>query len=218
MKYLFVGLIFIFSGFIVECQNKPLDLGTFDTIRLLKPEMENGKLLMKTMQRRKSDRTFATENISLKQLSEILWVANGVNRDNGKRTVPSAMALYPLETYVFLANGAYLYSPERHILIPIVKGDFRELTTKQGFAEEAPVNVVFIANYNKYDAPRKVPQEKRLYLASLDAGHSCQNIYLYCAQEGLKTVERAGAKEKELLECLKLDNNYQFIVAQTIGN
>lgn len=195
----------------------PMELTTFDTIKLEVPDTLGGKPLMAVMQQRKSTRKFEEKNLSLKHLSEVLWVANGVNRLDGKRTVPSAMALYPLQTYAVLTNGIYYYNPQKHQLEPVVEGDYRNLSGKQDFVYAAPLNIVFIADYKAYDGERKVPADKRLYLASLDAGHCGQNIYLYCASEGLKTVVRAGAKEKELLELLKLDENYQFILAQTIG-
>ncbi len=197
---------------------QPMDLSSFETIKLPAPDLNCGAPLMKAAQNRKSDREFADTNLSLKHLSEILWMANGENRENGRRTVPSAMAMYPIVTYAVLANGIYHYDPASHELHPVLEGDYRSLAGMQEFVNTAPLNLVFIADYNKYNGERKVPEDKRLYLAALDAGHCTQNVYMYCAANGLKTVVRAGAKEKELLEALKLDNkNYQFIVAQTVG-
>lgn len=201
----------------VPQKTEPMEITNFETIPLQKPDMESGDALMKTIQNRQSTREFSPENLSLKHLSEILWVANGINRENGKRTVPSAMALYPLQTYAVLANGIYLYQPEKHELQPVVEGDYRELAGLQSFVQEAPLNLVFIADYNKYNGDRPLPENKRLYLASLDAGHCTQNVYLYCASERLKAVVRAGAQEEELLKLLNLGENYQFIVAQTVG-
>jgi SagB-type dehydrogenase family enzyme len=194
----------------------PMELNSFETIKLLAPDTEGGIALLTAAQNRKSYREFAETNLSLKQLSEILWMANGVNREDGKRTVPSAMAMYPLETYAVLANGIYLYNPEAHELQPVVEGDYRNLSGLQPFVENAPLNLVFIANYEKY-APRELSEERSLYLAALDAGHCTQNVYLYCASEGLKSVVRAGAKEQELLEVLNLDEKHHFIVAHTVG-
>ena len=202
-----------------ELKDKPMDLTSFDTIRLLKPNTKGGKPLMKLFNERKSDRNFSKEGLSLRHLSELLWAANGINRkETNKRTVPSAMALYPIETYVFLENGVYLYCPHSHILIPVVKGDYREITGRQIFVNEAPLNIVYIANFNKYKSSRKDDINRWVYIAALDAGHSSQNVYLYCAQEKLKTVVRAGAQEEELMKLLNLDENYRFIVAQTVGH
>ena len=200
------------------CKSEPMELTSFETIKLLPPDTDCGMPLMKAVKNRKSDRAFDERNLSLKDLSNVLWMANGINREDGKRTVPSAMALYPLETYAVLANGIYHYDPVAHELNPVLEGDYRKLTGLQEFVNNAPLNLVFIADYNKYDGDRKVPENKRLYLASLDAGHCTQNVYLFCAAVGMKTVVRALAQEKELLETLKLNpENYQFIVAQTVG-
>ncbi|MDD4969484.1 MAG: SagB/ThcOx family dehydrogenase [Paludibacter sp.] len=189
--------------------NTPMELTTFDTIKLLAPDTLGGKPLMQAISRRKSDRQFESRNLTLKHLSELLWVANGVNRANGKRTVPSSMGRYPLQTYAVLANGIYFYNPAKHQLEPVVKGDFRTLAGKQAFVDTAPLNIVFIA---------KGKSATDNFSAALeDSGYCAQNVYLYCASEGLKCVVRAGAKEAELLKTLGLGDNYKFIIAQTVG-
>ena len=78
-------------------------------------------------------------------------------------------------------------------------------------------NWIYIANYNVFKGRHETPAEEKLWLASLDAGHCSQNVYLYCASEGLKCVVRASADKAALLRLLQLNENYQFIVAQTIG-
>lgn len=193
----------------VKTSNVSMELTTFDTIKLLAPDTLGGKPLMQAISRRKSDRQFDTKNLSLKHLSEILWVANGINRANGKRTVPSAMALYPLQTYAVMANGIYFYNTQKHQLEPVVKGDFRSLAGKQTFVDSAPLNLLFIAKGKNAN--------DNFNAAMLDSGYCSQNIYLYCASEGLKCVVRAGAKEVELLKAMNLDANYKFIIAQTVG-
>ncbi|MDR0812142.1 MAG: SagB/ThcOx family dehydrogenase [Paludibacter sp.] len=195
----------------------PMTLDKFETIALPAPDTLGGIPLLAAMQHRKTDRQFDEKNLSLKHLSEILWAANGVNRPDGKRTVPSAMAKFPIITYAFLANGVYLYSPENHTLMPVIEGDFRELTGMQPFVKIAPLNLVFIADYTKY-GDRPMPAEQRIWFASLDAGHCCQNVYLYCASAGLRSVERAMADGAKLLELLELDPaTHQFIISQTVG-
>jgi nitroreductase len=195
----------------------PMALDKFETIILPAPDTLGGAPLLTSMQHRKSDRQFDEKNLSLKHLSEILWAANGVNRPDGKRTVPSAMAKFPIITYAFLANGIYLYAPENHTLVPVIEGDYREFAGMQPFVKTAPLNLVFIADYTKY-GERPMPAEQRLWFAALDAGHCCQNVYLYCASEGLRSVERAMADGVELLKLLQLDDaNHQFIISQTVG-
>ena len=193
----------------VKSVDKPMELTTFDTIKLLAPDTMGGKPLMQAISERKSDRQFDSRNLSLKHLSEILWVANGINRANGKRTVPSAMAQYPIQTYAVLANGIYFYNPQKHQLEPVVKGDFRNLAGKQTFVDTAPLNLLYIAKARNAN--------DNFQMAMMDSGYSGQNVYLYCASEGLKCVVRAGAKEVELLKTMNLGENYKFILAQTVG-
>jgi len=227
MKHL--TLITIIMATLLSCQNssteskqdasvvhESMKLGVFEIIELQQPDQTCRKSLMEAMHLRKSSREFEQRNLSLKHLSDILWVANGINREDGKRTVPSARALYPIKTYAVLENGIYFYNPEKHRIEPVVEGDYRNLTGLQEFVYNAPLNILFIADYNIY-IEKQMPEDRWLYLASLDAAHSNQNIYLYCASEGIRTVERAGAKEDELIKVLNLDNNHKFIVAQTVG-
>jgi len=193
----------------VKASNSPMVLTTFDTIRLLAPDTLSGMPLMQAISRRKSDRKFEPRNLSLKHLSEILWVAYGINRTNGKRTVPSSMGRYPLQTYAVLTNGIYFYNFKKHQLEPVVKGDFRNLAGKQAFVDTAPLNLLFIA--------KKKTDADNFFQAVEDSGYGCQNVYLYCSSEGLKCVVRAGVKEAELLKTLSLGDNYKFIMAQTVG-
>lgn len=194
---------------IVKSVNTPMVLSSFDTIHLLAPDTLSGMPLMQAISRRKTDREFDNKNLSLKHLSEVLWVANGINRTNGKRTVPSAMARYPIQTYAILSNGIYFYNVNKHQLEPVVKGDYRSIAGTQTFVENAPLNLLYIA---------KATNEKDTYTgAMLDSGYCGQNVYLYCASEGLKTVVRGKADQVELFKALKFENGYKFILAQTVG-
>lgn len=215
MKQLFFAIALLVATFAsaqttkTKQANTPMVLATFDTIKLLAPDTLGGKPLMQAISRRKTDREFDARNLSLKHLSEILWVANGINRANGKRTVPSAMALYPLQTYAVLSNGIYFYNPQKHQLEPVVKGDFRNLAGKQSFVDNAPLNLLFIAKARN--------AKDDFQGAVMDGGYCGQNVYLYCASEGLRTVVRAGAQEAELLKTMGLTSGYKFILAQTVG-
>lgn len=200
--------------------SNPFVLDKFDTIKLLTPQKKYGKSLMECIWERKSNRSFSITMLSLQQLSDLMWVTYGINRLNDSTrnlTVPSAMALYPLEVYAVLSNGIYSYDIENHLLIPYMKGDFHETTGEQPFVKNAPLNIVIFADFEKYDEKYdQMTDERKLYLASLDAAHCCQNIYLYCASEGLNTVERAMAPSN-ICEIFKLSDKHLFIIAQTVG-
>lgn len=210
-QFLFACCMLVASFTIAQSPkvNSSMALSNFDTIKLLAPDTLGGKPLMQTIAHRKSDRQFDSRNISLKHLSEILWVTNGINRTNGKRTVPSAMGLYPLQTYAVLPNGIYFYNPQKHQLEPVVKGDFRSIAGRQTYVDTAPLNILLIA--------KGKTATDNFSAAMLDSGYCGQNVYLYCASEGLKCVVRAGAKEAELLKSMNLEANYKFILAITVG-
>ncbi len=201
-------------------KNVPMELTKFETIKLQEPNIQSGVPLMTALSGRKSDRKFAEENLSLKHLSEILWAAYGRNRDDGKRTVPSAASLYPLKVYAVLANGVYLYNPDIHELEPVLEGDFRKLASMQDWAHNAPLNLVFIADYTRYKTGNPqldgMLEKTKERFAALDAGNCTQSVGLYCASEGLKGVVR-GSVTPELLQKLEPEDNQEFIVAMTIG-
>ena len=90
-----------------------------------------------------------------------------------------------------------------------MKGDYRTLAGKQTFVDTAPLNLLFIAKARN--------ASDNFSMAMMDSGYCGQNVYLYCASEGLKCVVRAGAKEAELLKVMNLDADYKFILAQTVG-
>lgn len=187
---------------------------SFDQIKLKAPDLNGGKALLTAMKNRKSDRVFQNKALSDKHLSELMWAAYGVNRENGKRTVPSARAMYPLRIYAVTQNGIYLYNPQKHVLEGVKEGDYRKYCGTQPFVATAPLNIIIVSDYSRLGDMND--QQKAVYSA-LDAAHCCQNVYLYCASEGLKVVERAMVNDKELLKQIGLDSNFHFVISQTVG-
>lgn len=198
-------------------KTEPMELTKFETIKLQQPNTKGGDALLRTMQNRHTSREFKTDNLSLKHLSEVLWAANGINRpQESKRTIPSAMAVYPYDVYAVLANGIYRYDPAAHELIPVVEGDHRGLAGMQPFVADAPLNLVLVADYGRYN--EDFPRDKTSQCAYLDAGHSVQNVYLYCASEGLNVVERGSIDGDTFLRQIGLDGtNHEVLIAQTVG-
>lgn len=180
------------------------------------PDFTRLGTVREALQERHSEREFRPDELALGHLSGVLWSAYGVNREDGKRTAPSAMALYPIDVYAVLPDGIYLYAPDTHTLEPVVEGNFRELSGVQDYVYTAPLNLLYIANMKRYTGSPLAP-EMYQFLAGTDAGHMSENVYLYCASQGLKTVVRAGAKVEELMRILMLDANHRFVLAQTVG-
>lgn len=185
-------------------------------IELGPPDFTRPGTVREALQERHSEREFQPRALAPGHLSGVLWSAYGVNREDGKRTAPSAMALYPIDVYAVFPEGIYRYVPDTHTLEPVVEGDYRTFAGVQDYVYTAPLNLLYIANTGRYAGSPLAP-EMYHFLAGTDAGHMSENVYLYCASQGLKTVVRAGAKVEELMRTLMLDANHRFILAQTVG-
>lgn len=189
---------------------------TFNQIELGPPDFSRSATVREALQDRRSEREFRKDKLTLGHLSGVLWSAYGVNREDGKRTAPSALALYPIDVYAVLPEAVYRYVPDSHALEPIVEGDCRGLAGVQDYVYTAPLNLLYIANMGRYAGSPLAP-EMYSFLAGIDAGHMSENVYLYCASQGLRTVVRAGAKVEELMRTLALDANHRFVLGQTVG-
>jgi len=141
-----------------------------------------------------------------------------VNREDGKRTVPSALNKHPVDVYAVLQEGVYLYEPVKHQLLPIVKGDFRKLTGMRDYVYTAPVNLIYVADLGKLkDLPMPAPTDEKLKWAYIEAGHQAQNVYLYCTSEGLGATTRTLIDKEKLSNVMKLRSEQIIISAQTVG-
>ncbi|MBI5394665.1 MAG: SagB/ThcOx family dehydrogenase [Verrucomicrobia bacterium] len=178
------------------------------------PRMTGGKPLMQALKERKTLREFTTQKLPLQTLSDLLWAACGINRpENDHRTVPSAMNSQEIDLYVATADGVFLYEPKPHQLCRVLAGDIRDKTGKQPFVKVAPLALILVADYAKMVKPK--PDQKDFY-AAIDAGFIGQNIYLFCASEGLACVihdlDRAA-----LAAALPLRPEQKIIIAHTVG-
>lgn len=184
-------------------------------LELPKPQMSGGKPLMEALKARHTAREFKSDPLPAQVLSNLLWAAFGINRpESGKRTAPSAMNWQENDMYIFLADGVYVYDAKAHRLNPVLAGDFRAATGTQDFVKEAPLNLVYVADLAKTgDAS---PDDRNLYTA-IDTGFIAQNVYLFCASEGLATVVRGSVDRPALAKVLKLRPDQRIIVAQTVG-
>jgi SagB-type dehydrogenase family enzyme len=184
-------------------------------IKLLKPQTEGGLPLMQTLKARQSLREFGAEKLPLQVLSNLLWAADGVNRaDSGKRTAPSAVNWQNIDIYVALADGLYLYQPVGHVLKGILTEDIRAATGRQDFVKEVPVNLVFVADFSKIN--RGTDEDKNFYSAA-HTGFISQNVYLYCASEGLATVVRGLIDRESMAKLMKLRPDQKVMLAQSVG-
>jgi SagB-type dehydrogenase family enzyme len=184
-------------------------------IELPQPQTEGGKPLMQALKARHTTREFKPNPLAAQVLSNLLWAAFGINRpDSGKRTAPSARNWQEIDIYVAMAEGTYVYDAKTHRLNPVLSGDIRAATGAQDFVKDAPVNLVYVADLAKTgDASA---EGQNLYTA-VDTGFISQNVYLFCASEGLATVVRGTVDRPALAKLLKLRADQKIIVAQTVG-
>ncbi len=192
--------------------------GTFyaEDIKLPKPDMTGGKPLMQALKDRKSTRGFKKDKLSDQQLSNLLWAACGINRpETGKRTAPSAHNWQDVSVYVALENGLYLYDEKNNTLKDVVKEDLRSATGFQKFVGQAPLNLIYVADYNKMKTAKT--QTQKVELAGIHTGLISQNVSLFCASEGFGTVVRGWVDKEELAKDMKLPDNKKVVLCQTVG-
>ena len=185
-----------------------------EPIQLPKPQTDGGRPLMQLLRERKSVREFSSESIPLQMLSNLLWAAFGVTRPDGKRTAPSARNWQETGIYVASVDGLYLYGAKAHMLMPILKDDIRVMTGTQSYVKDAPVNLVYVADYAKAGAS---PMEEKDLWSACDTGFIAQNVYLYCTSEGLTTVVRGLIDKPALAKVMKLRPDQKIILAQSVG-
>ncbi len=184
-------------------------------IQLPPPQTEIGKPLMQALKLRQSLRNFNTKPLPLQELSNLLWAADGINRpESGKRTAPSAMNWQEIDIYVMIQNGAYTYDAKSNSLLLITKKDLCEATGKQDFVKEAPLNLVYIADEKRMT---RANEEDKIRWSSAAVGFIAQNVYLYCASQGLAVVVRGMVDRETLTKELKLRPEQKIILAQTVG-
>jgi SagB-type dehydrogenase family enzyme len=185
------------------------------SIQFLKPQPDGGNPLMQLLWKRKSSREFRSNPLPREVLSNLLWAGFGINRLDGKRTAPSAMNCQDIDIYVILSDGLYLYDAKANQLKLILAEDLRGLAGIQAFAKEAPVNLIYVSDYAKMGD--KVPDERKILYSGAHAGFISENVYLYCASEGLATVVRAYIDISALSKVMKLRPDQKIILAQSVG-
>lgn len=193
----------------------PVAAGQLQPIALPAPVTEGGKPLMQALKERRSAREFAPDALSKQTLANLLWAAWGINRPDGGRTAPSASNRQEIEIYVTLPEGAFLWDAKTNTLNPIAAGDLRALTGTQDFVASAPLNLVYVADMAR--AGRSATDPQQALNVGADTGVIVQNVYLFCASEGLATVVRAQVPKDKLAKALKLRDTQLIVLAQTVG-
>ena len=185
-----------------------------ETLPLPPPQRTGGMPLLEALDNRKTIRSFRPEELQIQDLSNLLWAASGINREDGRRTAPTARNRQQIDIYLIMADGWYLYEPREHALIRKGKEDLRQHAGTQDFVWTAPLNLIFVSDYDRM--PNASPENQRFYSAT-DVGYISQNVYLFCASEGLATVARGMVDREKLREVLRLRPSQHVVLGQSVG-
>lgn len=188
-------------------------------VELPAPRQEGGMPLLSALKGRRTTRDFDGRAIPRTVLSDLLWAAFGVNRpEDGKRTAPSSYNWQDVTIYVFLPDGVWTYDAANHRLLPVRAGDHRALAGMQGFVHTAPLSLVYVSDLSKMKQGDQVfSDDYKRMIGSIDAGHISQNVYLFCASEGLGAVARASVDRDRFAEAFDLPPHTFVVFGQTVG-
>jgi nitroreductase len=175
---------------------------------------EGGNAALMLLEKRSSSREFSSQPLPAAVLANLLWAAFGISRPDGKRTAPSARNRQEIDIYVARPDGLYLYDAKANMLQLILGEDIRGLTGTQDYVRQAAVNLVYVADTSKMD--KMPPVEMALWMGA-DTGVIVENVYLFCAAEGLITVVRALIDRPALAKAMKLHPDQQITLAQSVG-
>lgn len=183
-------------------------MARYKTIQL-PPVRERGKVsLEETISKRRSQRRFAQKELSLEQISQLLWAAQGItSRRHGLklRSAPSAGALYPMEIYLLTRTGLFHYLPQDNQLEVMSEDDLRRGLSSSALGQvavaEAPASIVICAVYER--VTRKYAKRGERYV-HIEAGHIAQNIHLQAVGLGLASVPIGAFDDQKVKAALSL--------------
>lgn len=188
-------------------------------IALPTPQLTGAMSLEETLAQRRSVREFSDEALTLDEIGQLLWAAQGITSPVGQRTAPSAGALYPLEVYIVLRDGVYHYEPAEHQLRLRLRGDVRQAlfvaALEQGAVASAPANIVIAAVYAR--TAIKYGEERTPRYVHLEAGHAAQNILLQAVALNLGAVPIGAFYDEQVKVALNLPSDHEPVYVIPVG-
>jgi nitroreductase len=207
----------ISRGFTVACCLFAMHLAgqELKPVPLPAPDTTGGMPLMRALKQRRSTRRFSDRKLSPRTLSNLLWAAFGINRPaDQKRTAPSAMNRREIDVFVAMQEGLFRYDAVSNALQPVFAEDIRSQTGSQDFVPIVPVNLIYVAAVS---ADSTVTEADRIFYPAADCGFIAQNVYLFCASEGLGTVVRGMVDRPALAKKMGLLPDRRILLAQSVG-
>jgi len=193
-------------------------------IELPEPRYDSDVSIEQSLLWRRSIRSYTGESLTLPELAQLLWAAQGVTDPKDFRTAPSAGALYPLELYVVVGDvqdlgpGVYRYQPDEHQLVKIMEGDKRaelaEAALGQGFVGEGAIVIVFTAVYERTTGKYG---DRGIQYVHMEVGHAAQNLCLQATAMDLGAVTVGAFYDEEVAQVLDLPGDEQPLYILPVG-
>lgn len=177
----------------------------FETIELPAPDINEDVTLYQALQDRQSVRSFAAKPVDRQMLSNILWVAYGVNREDGRRTIPTAKDEKDLSIYVTNDQGVFLYDATENALQMISPKSLLPLFQTQDYMQNVPVVLIYVGSTDEND------------FAAMHAGAAYQNVGLYAATNDIGCIVRGWFDKAGVSKALNLPSDQRVIISQAIG-
>jgi SagB-type dehydrogenase family enzyme len=228
--FLLTFLPFFFLGFLLlklssaSSNHRSSDLLQSEMIKLPSPVFSSSTTIEEALLKRRSIREYKNEPLSLEQLSQLLWAAQGITDKEGKRTAPSAGALYGLEVYAAVSNvknldpGFYRYDPHTHSLSKKIARDVKKNISSaalgQSCINQAAVNIVIAG---VYDRIKFKYGERGIRYTHMEAGHAAQNVFLQAVSLKLGTVVVGAFRDDDLRKELKLPSKETPLYIMPVG-
>ena len=188
-------------------------------IPLPKPKTKGEMSLEESIKKRRSARSFITQELSLEQISQLLWATQGITEESrGFRAAPSAGALYPLEIYLIKSDGVFYYNIENHSLKKLnnndVRGEIVRAAWGQSFIQQAPVSIIISAVRSRTTA--RYGGRGNRYV-DIEVGHAAENLHLQAIALGLASVPIGAFTDSEVKKILGLPRDTDPIYIVPIG-
>ena len=214
--FLYFLFLFLIVGFLFLVFKS--EANDMEKIKLPEPKLKSSVSLEETISKRRSVRNYSSEELTIEQISQLLWACQGITDPRGLRAAPSAGALYPLEIYLVKNDGVYHYLPDGHMLEKKsgknIKGDLTRVSWNQRFIETASIDIVICAVYERVASKYG---ERGVKYTDIEIGHAAENVHLQAVSLGLSSVPVGAFDDGAVSRILGLPNNEKPICIIPVG-
>jgi SagB-type dehydrogenase family enzyme len=195
-----------------------------ETIKLPEPKYDSDISIEEALLKRRSVRSYKDSLLTLAEVSQLLWAAQGITSPGGLRTAPSAGALYPIEVYIVAGNvdnlpdGVYNYRPDKHELVGVVKGDKRNELCNAALGQTSVRNAAAVMVFSAvYERTTVKYGDRGIQYVHIETGHAAQNVFLQSVPLELGTVVIGAFYDDAVKKILKMSDREQPLYIMPVG-